>query len=918
MNNFLLWYKKLKFNKKKKFISLFFTILPLVLSFSVVLNFFNTYYASFEEYNFQNTTSDIRVFTQYDNFQQIHNDIETMLNNRLHKGTFIKAPLPLSLNFTIYGSDSKENSFINKSIYLKGYNFSSNTFKDHYFSEFLSITSGKLPKNVSEVIVPVVYKDVYNLSLNTLINFQYKKEINSNLTVVGFYQKQGLSLISSNNGFIFLINDLNNQIFQVFKNIGFDIRYYFFLNHRLMDVFNTHSFTLEISNIKQSVEFIFSNLTPEYMISSSISIFQSVEFIVYINLIILDLFTILIPIFFFMIIFLVIFSNYFSRVETKIWNKIRYFLPKKKIKKNLIFDLIIDNFISYSIALPTAVGLNLFLSMFSNNKLIRLDIFIPTSYITFTIIILVVNCLVMYLFISKRLNMYIKNVIKTSHLSKPNRLNKPKKIIFILGIFVSLPIISIIFYFMQIWFNNPIQIIFTSILYGTSLFIYLIYSILVILIIVLLIPGLIIKIIQYISRIPFRKLKDYRYKLLAKFFDFKSITILIFITFLSLEMGFINYYHFRSVNKIDQEKLEIHLSVGSDIKISEPYSVNGTTDISDYIGHNQFCPINIIPGKIENNLIIEQNCVLLNFNSTNYNSVLNDKSRSSVSSEFITLVENLGINESLVPLYLKLRYDLKIGDSLIIHPQNASQYDGEIIKAYEKQIIIKEFFNFLPGLDCDASYYSTAYSENNLIIITSSHFNYSREFPNLPISQTFLVKNINNSINKIEFMVNNNTELRFRFLETELDKFNSSYSKISNNSIATIFWLFTIVFVLMSFLIIYNFIFENIDFWYLFQLFNLNKKDGKKFISWGLVGIFLISFFIGLAGFFSGIIISIFENMTLKNNYYFYPIELNFDQMGFCFNLIYIGISIVIIWFITNKLINLNLDYEKLRKYNPE
>lgn len=919
MNNFRLWFKKLKYYKEKKLISLLFIILPLILSYSIILNFFNAYYASFEEYSFQNFSSDISVFTKYDNFQQFHKDIEITLDNRPYKGTLIKSIFPINLNFTTYSSDSKVSKFINESISFEGLNFSSNIFKNYYFSEFVYVKAGKLPQNSSEVIVPIDFKKIYNLNLNSIINFQYNKEINLNLTIVGFYESQELYSISSRNTFILLINNLNNQIFHSFKNIGFDLRYYFFLDHRQMDVFNTYSFTSEISSIQQSIELFFSNLTQDYVIFSSKSRFQSYEFLQYINVIILDLFTILIPIFFLTIIFFIMFSNYFSRMEIRIWDKKKYFLPKKKIKKNILFELFIDNFISYWIALPTAIGLYLLFNLFTYNKLARFDLFIPTSYYIFTIIFLVIPYLIMCFFILKRLNIYTKNDDKKSQTFKPDNFKKQKKIIFILGILVSLPIISTIFYFLQVSFFNPIQIIFTTILYGLASSISLIYSILIVLIIVIIIPGIIIKIIQYISRIPFRKLNNFRSKFLSKFFDFKLLTILVFVTFLSLEIGFINYYHFKKVNKYHQEEFELYLKIGSDIKISEPYSVNGLINLSMNLEHNHYCPINIIQGKIGSNLIIEENCAIISFNPFKYYSVLNDKSRSSINNELITLIDNLSSDEIIVPFYFKLRYNLNIGDSLNICPQNTSKYDGEFIKGYEKQMIIKGFFNFLPGLDNEATYYPTVYSGNNLIIITSSHFNYTYEFFNLPISRTFLVENINNTIDIFEYLAYNNTEIRYCSLKAELDKLNTSYLNISNNSIVTMFWLFIFVFLLMSFLIIYNFSIENKDFWYLFQLFNLTKEEVKKFIFWGLIGMFIMSFFIGLiGGLLSGIIIFTFENLTFKNNYYLYPIQLNLDLTGFYFNFIYIGISIFIIWFITNKLIDLTLDYEKIRKYNPE
>ena len=132
MNKLKFWYKKFKYNRKRKVLFLSFIILPLILSYSIVLIFINTYFLSFEEFTYQNYTSDISVHSKYDNFQQVHKEVVNSLNDNTYKGTFIRAIFPLNINFSTNISNFNKILYLNQSIKFMGLNFSSEIFKSYY------------------------------------------------------------------------------------------------------------------------------------------------------------------------------------------------------------------------------------------------------------------------------------------------------------------------------------------------------------------------------------------------------------------------------------------------------------------------------------------------------------------------------------------------------------------------------------------------------------------------------------------------------------------------------------------------------------------------------------------------------------------------------------------------------------------
>ncbi|KKM65201.1 hypothetical protein LCGC14_1493680 [marine sediment metagenome] len=919
MNKLKFWYKKFKYNRKRKVLFLSFIILPLILSYSIVLIFINTYFLSFEEFTYQNYPSDIRVYSKYDNFQQVHKDIVNSLNDNTYKGTCIRANFRLNFNFSTHTSNFNEILYLNQSIQFMGLNFSSEIFKSYYFNKFLSLSSGRLPQNPSEMIVSSDYQEIYNLSLNSIINFEYENFFNSNYTIVGFYQRQELYRLSPGSGFLMMINNLKSQIFQFYKNKDFYVSYNFFLDHSQMDVFNIYSFTSELNNIKQSINQIFLNYNQNYDIISSESLYNiAFEFTEFTKEIILDLFTILIPIYVLIFIFSYLLSEYFSNTENRIWDKLKTTLPKNKVKRSIFYDFLLDNILSYLIALPLAIGLCQFVTLFSHSRIGENSLIIPISFFIFSIVFFLLNFLIMYGFILRRFNQYTKKKEKRSLYNKTNVYKKPKKIVVTLGILISIPIIYIIIYYLKISFFNPILLFFDTILYPLYSFISLIYPILFILIIILIFSSLIIKFISFLSRIPFRKSKDLRAKMISKFFKFKNKTILIIVTFLSLEIGFITFYQTNKTNQYNLEKSDIYFQLGSDIKVSEPFSNHNINNLSDYIDHDDYSSINIIPGMISSNKIVDSNCLLLNFNPIQYYSILNEKSKSFLNYELINLINNLKANELIIPYYFKLRANLNSGDTIIIQPQNGSQYSEQLINSLEKHFVIKGYFNFLPGVDYDATYYDTRYTENNLVFITSPNFNYTTEFPDFPFSQTFLIKNYNNTYEKIQYLSNYEREIRYRVLMTELDKLENSYSSISNQSLDIILSIFIFIFLIMSVLIVYNTISENNEFWQLFKLYNFKTKEIRNFVFGGITGIVLSSFFIGMMGFLSSFVLISLKNIFIVHYYYLYPFQFIIDLSGLGFLLFYLIILIFAIWVIAHKFVKSKLDYMIIQKYNPE
>ena len=210
----------------------------------------------------------------------------------------------LELNLTIYNLFSPISlSFINHSIDFKGLNFSGNRIKNLYIDKEIPLISGRLPKNGNETIVPDRFKSIYNFSLNSILNFQFHDEVNLNTTIVGFYEGNENIRRAPKTSFIFLINDLENQVFQKFKDFGRSINYRIYLDHKHMDIFNIYSFTQQLSQIEAILQDDLSYYSND--VSSSSSNYQSFEFNQFMNTVMLNFFSIVIPILLIILIFLI-------------------------------------------------------------------------------------------------------------------------------------------------------------------------------------------------------------------------------------------------------------------------------------------------------------------------------------------------------------------------------------------------------------------------------------------------------------------------------------------------------------------------------------------------------------------------------------------------------------------------------------
>lgn len=920
MVNLKLWFKKLQFNKKKTIFLFIFLILPLVLFSCIILNFLNGYYDSFEEYSYQNIGSDIKFRSDNDNFQEIYNTIENSLNDYPYIGFMSNSHFYLELNLTIYNLFSPiPLSFINHSIDFKILNFSSDRIKNLYIDKEIPLISGRLPKNGYEIIVPDRFKSIYNFSLNSVLNFQIHDEVNMNTTIVGFYEGNENIRRAPKSQLIFLINDIENQVFQKF-NLRSSIRYHIYLDHKHMDIFNIYSFTQELSQIEAILQNDLSSYSND--VHSSSSNYRNFEFDQYMADVMLNLFSLIIPILLIILIFLTLSSNYISNIEKDYWNKITIYSSGKSVKLQIFLELFLNNFIAYLIALPVGIGLYVFTLQLTNFKFSGLEIYLPFSYYSITFFFSIFFSLLIFIFLVKKYGRILSSEDGSFKGSFIKFSKKYRKIILILIILAFLPIFSKILYFGLISFYNPLLWSFSMTLDWFVFMISLVYSTILILLIVSLTSGLIIKFIQYlIKQQPFTRIKNQKLEFIKKFFQHKNKSILILITILGLFLGFINFYHFKNQNQYLQNQFEIYLDYGSDFKIYDYYNYNGSFNPSDYMDDSNFCQIKSIPGKINNNTIFDDNIALLSFNPDKYLSVLNEKTSATIDLDLISNIKNLKVNEILVPVYLQFRYNLQIGDYLAIQPVNTTLIYGieyEFVENYTQYMRIKGFINYLPGMDQDPYFFASSFSSWKMVIITNSDFNYSSVFSELPIKRTYLVKDFNNSLNVLKAIKVHHLGVDYTALQDELKNYDKSYLSVSNNSLLVLYTILIIVFISMTFLFIYNFVSENSNFWDLFQLFGVKEKSVKSFILIGLSGIVTISFLIGIiGGFLSGVLSFLLDNLNFKNLYYLYPIQMQFDPLGLIFNLLYIAISLISIWIISKKFIKIPFKYANLRKYNP-
>lgn len=916
-----LWLKKLLFNKKKSVLLLLFIVLPLVLVCSMTLNFLNGYFIAFEDYSYQNIGSDIRVYSKYDNFQKITNKLKTELNNHPYIGFKAEFPFLLEINLTIFNLVQNISSiYINHPMGFMGLNFSGNTVKNFYIDTYIPLSSGRLPQNINETIVPTEYKEVYNISINSLINLHYKNQINQNITIVGFYSSKQNCYFSPKNLFIFFLNDLNNQLFQEYKDIREQIIYDIYLDHRQMDIFNIYSFTSELTQIESIIRGLFLNhIDSNDDVSSSSSAYQTDEFDEYITNRFYDFLSIIVPILLIIIIFSTMPSDYISNVERDYWHKAKVYTSEKSIKKQLFLEVLLNVCIAFSMALPLGIGLYIILHQISILRFSEFNLYLPNSYFILTSSFSVFFAFVIYIFIIRVYKKERTSNTKQTELRPKKLLKKSKGIIIFLGLLISLPLIERILYFGLKSFYNPGLTSIINFLSAIVNILSLFYPTIFILLIIASIPRLIIKFIQFIiKRIRFTKGTSTKFELMLKLFHFKRKSTLLLITILSLQLGFINFYNFKNASQFSQKELEVYLNYGSDFKLYESYSNTSLVNLSIYEKNLQCCQIKSISGRISNNTIVDSNVALLSFNPSNYTSTLNQRALVRLSPELISQINNLEDNEILVPVYMQYRYNLEIRDYLAIQPKNTTNLNYDYVETYEQSMSIKGFFDFVPGLDQDKNFFPSLYFQRRMIFIVKPDYNYSTPFHNLPIKRTYLIKDLNNSLTLIKSIVHNNMDLHYVSLQDGLEELNESYLAISNQSTINMFTIFTVLFLILSFLFIYNFINENSELWNLFQLFGQKESEIRMFIFKSLFGIFFISFLIGLFGNLTGFLIFLFENLKFKFFYYFYPISFHFDLMGLIFNILYLLMVVIIMWLMVYKIMKFSLNYKDLKKYNPE
>ncbi len=905
-----LWYRKLKFHKTRNILLFSFLSIPIILVSSLCLIFFNSYFYSFEEYYYMNIHSDLSVYTYNpnQNFTEINRNLNSNLEAFPYKGTVADTIVFKELNFSIYSFNGTYVNSYNETIQFKNLFFSNREIKEFYINKFLPIVVGNIPKYQYEILAPVELKDYYGINLNGTISYRVNNESSFNVKIVGFYKNQAEYIISPKNKFIFFMNSLDNSLFQDQPYQGYTI-HRIFLDHKKIDLFNIFSLTSQISQISQIVDNVFSDLIDDHEVISSNSRYFSYEFTEYMLEVSFDLFTIIGPIIIINLIFSILIANYIMNMDERYWENISFFLSEKKIKFQIILDLFLNSVISFSFSFPIGIGVYLLFSNFTQLNTSSFNFYIPNSY--FILIFVLFGLFFIFMSYLTVRSYSLKFTSKKINIFSPStRTSKKRLNIILLLILVMLPIIDKLLYLFTLSIYNPVFALFLTVITVIAEVIALFYPIILILAILFAFSGLIVKAIQFFANIPFRKLEIPKFKLLRKFFQYRRTSIIILIGMLSLNLGFINFYHYREFNQINQNEFETYLQVGCDLKIE--LSGNAFNNFSEFLKVYDYTisKVTETQGLIITPSIIDNYISMLTLNVSSYYNVLNDISRDNIDKDLLLTIDNLKYNEVIIPLSLKIQNQLNLGDKLTIEMEKALDNGNSSLDPYEIDLEIKGFFNFLPGLP---------FSKNNLIFFTSTHFN-----------QTVTSQNSSININIINLMktdkpeelitILNQNQLNFRYvsLNEELSILNKSYQTISNKFASTMFLIFVFMILLMSAFFVYNFIIDNYRYWNLFQFFGIRENDIKKMVTWGLCGIFIISHLLGLLGIFGSLLLYFLEHTTFINLTYYYPVTLSFDFVVFLFNLIYIFCSIFMIWLLITKIMRFRFEYSILSKFNPK
>ena len=920
-----LWYKKIKYVKKKKIILIiFFVSIPLIVFNSIIMTTLNTYFEAFEEFTYQNYISDLSIKLQNHDFKEMYEKIEDSLEGYPLKGITSQFSKGMTMNASFYDIDSNLTLFLqNYSLYFINWHFSSNVIKKHYLEELIEIELGQFPRGNNELLLPIAFKTSHDISINSTIKFQLNPHSNINVSVSGFYSGVELYRFSPNSAFIFGMENISsNLLFQALLNISSYTDYFIYLDHKFMDIFNTNNYILRLENAEYKLRRgLLHYLSSPEDVSSSASLYrQSAEFSEFINQVASDILLIIIPILMVIFFYNLFLGNLILSEEKPYWDRIKLYLSLRNFKLQVFVEIFLNSIFSYLFA--NFIGLILFFLLLSTflGSFAFTDIYLPESYWILTFTFFFFYIIILYLTILK---LYSKNQISTlrkkrwDHWKKGKRV--PKKILISLIIIVFFPAIDKLVYIIAIYYNNPLLTSIKYLLNSSSDFIKSFYSTIFLITFLSIFSLTLIKLSQYIinKRFISKKLGFRKYPGTKNFIHYKSRNIILILLIISVAFGYINYNHFMNINKSSRSEYMIYTEFGSDYKVYEPYYFNKTIELSAFVNESFYCEIKSLPGQVSHPFVLEKYMVFITLSPDKYYSVLNSISLNSFDLTLINAIKSLKNNEILIPSFFKIKYGWKIGDMLKIQPKNtsSSSYYGEYLEDYEKQFEIKGFFNNFPGLDRDDYISGLPFFENGVLMITAPEFNYTEQFKPIPILHSYLIKDFPNCELILESLTHNYSYIYSRSLNTELTRLKTSYQQFSNKYISILYSSFIFSFILVTFFLSYQFLNENSNVWDLFQLFGIKLNSIKRFVRKILLIIFILAFILSFVGSLCGILIFYLDNFRFIADYYIYPIQIHFDPINIIFNLIFLIMIVLNIELILSRFKIYELRFSNLKKY---
>ncbi len=175
-------------------------LLPLILIVGISANFYSTYIQAFYLFHEQYIGYDVRVSinTRQTRFTYINQSLNEQLEGFPYKGCVASTYYGFSrysdfANISVFSPNKERYDYINQTLSLRGYNFSSPNFRNYFLNKSIILTSGRFPTNENESIVDIRLERFYNVSLNSKINIQSSNITNLNATIVGFFENVGSS-----------------------------------------------------------------------------------------------------------------------------------------------------------------------------------------------------------------------------------------------------------------------------------------------------------------------------------------------------------------------------------------------------------------------------------------------------------------------------------------------------------------------------------------------------------------------------------------------------------------------------------------------------------------------------------------------------------------------------------------------------